>query len=63
MNMEISGHDYPLYHGGEEQGKTGPPEGKLCGRFGGSKFLVWERERATRARPHHPLAFSPPTIP
>jgi hypothetical protein len=23
MNMEISGQDYPLYHGGEEQGKAG----------------------------------------
>jgi len=25
MNMEISGQDYPLYHGGEEQGKAGDP--------------------------------------
>ena len=26
MNMEISGQDYPLYHGGEEQGKAGDPD-------------------------------------
>ena len=28
--MEISGQDYPLYHGGEEQGKAGGPRLAKC---------------------------------
>lgn len=38
MNREISGHDYPLYHGGEEQGKAGT-HGQNVRSFEGS--LVW----------------------
>ena len=62
MNMEILGHAYPSYHGGEEQGMAGKmwsfeAESSrslvFWGEVEGERCLDW---------PSHALAFFPPTF-